>query len=266
MTTTNRRRPQPLWKCWKQIANQVGSGKEIALFADFDGTLVRIRKNPDRAKLARKTKRLLARISKKGAVVGIVSGRRLADIRRRVGLRNIWYVGGHGYFLFSPSNRSFALAAPKHLNRIRSARRFLDRRLGNVPGIWLEPKRASVAVHYRDAPKQSEQIARRVVTEALSEYPGSYLLTGKKLLELLPDSGTDKSSAIEFILRRERENHTERRRVMFIGDDVTDESVFKKLPGISIAVGKKQRTAAKYYLQSPAEVRRFLARLDGRIT
>jgi trehalose-phosphatase len=263
---TQNGKPQHLWKCWSRIARKIGPARKIALFADFDGTLVRIKKEPGRARLAPEVRRLLARIANKGAVVGIVSGRTVTDAQKRVGLKHIWYAGAHGFFLCDPSNRSFTLASPRQLKRIRAAERFLERRLSKIPGVRLEPKEATIAVHYRGAPKSSERRARGVVVEAVNEYPDLYLLTGKKLLELLPDSQTDKWKAIRFILQKEHMPDSGRRSVIFIGDDATDERVFRKLPDISIAVGKKHRTAAKYYLYSPAGVRRFLKALDERIS
>ncbi|HEV2299070.1 MAG TPA: trehalose-phosphatase [Candidatus Acidoferrales bacterium] len=263
---TQNGKPHHLWKCWNRIARKIGPARKVALFADFDGTLVRIKKDPGHARLAPEVRRLLARIASKGAVVGIVSGRTVTDAQERVGLNHIWYAGAHGFFLRDPSNRSFTLASPRQLKRIRAARRFLERRLRRLPGVRLEPKEATIAVHYRGAPKRSERRARRVVSETLIEYPDLFLLTGKKLLELVPNSQTDKWKAIRFILQKERNSNSRQRRVIFIGDDATDESVFRKLPDISIAVGKKNRTAAKYYLYSPAGVRRFLKALDERIS
>ncbi|HKW89882.1 MAG TPA: trehalose-phosphatase [Candidatus Acidoferrales bacterium] len=260
------REPRHLWKCWKRIAKNLGPARKIALFADFDGTLVRIKKDPRRARLAPGVKKLLARIAGKGAVVGIVSGRPLADAQERVGLKHIWYAGAHGFFLRDPSNRSFSLAAPSQLRRIRAARLFLARKLAKTRGVRLEPKLATIAVHYRGAPKRSERIARCVVAEALKEYPDLRLLPGKKLLELSPDLRIDKWKAIQFIMQKEKMRNAGQRKVIFMGDDVTDERVFRKLPDISIAVGKKHRTAAKYYLYSPAGVRRFLQALDERLS
>lgn len=258
-------RPQLLWKSWKRIAAELGRARRIALFADFDGTLVRIKQDPDRTRLTSRVRRLLGEIADKGALVGIVSGRELNDVKKRVGLRHIWYAGAHGYFLRDASNRSYSLAAPKHVRRIRAAGEFLERRLKAMPGVRLEPKGATIAVHYRGAPKRSEEMARRAVAEALKEDPSLCLLPGKKVLELLPDSQTDKLKAIRFILHREQKQHHGARRVIFIGDDVADERVFKNLRGISIAVGKRQRTAARYYVYSPAGVRRFLGRLSEKL-
>lgn len=256
------KKPRHLLECWKQIAKDIRQARRIALFADFDGTLVRIERDAGQVRLAPGVRRLLARIASRGAIVGVVSGRTIADVRRCVGLKQLWYAGAHGFFLRDPSNRSFALAAPSQVRSISAARQVLEQRLRKVPGVRLEPKEATIAVHYRGAPARSERIARRAVSEALKEHSGLRLLSGKKLLELLPGSRIDKWTAISFILGRVRRHHSAHRRVIFIGDDVTDERVFEKLRGISVAIGKKHRTAAKYYLKSPAEVRRFLERLE----
>jgi trehalose-phosphatase len=248
---------------WKQISAEIHRGPRLALFSDFDGTLVRIRRRPEQAVLSGRLRRLLAAIARSGALLGIVSGRGIADVRFRVGLRGIWYVGAHGFFILSPGNRLFVLATRKERESIRRIERYLARNLRGLPGIWLEPKVASVAVHYRAAPHRSAARAERLIGDLQTRYPGVSLLPGKKVWELLPNARTDKWAAIEHILHRVRPRRKGRRWVsLYLGDDVTDERVFLRMTGISIAVGKKHRTAARFYLRSPAEVARFFQKLQ----
>jgi len=254
--------PQHIFAHWKDVERKIRHAGSIAFFSDFDGTLARIRRHPDQAKLSPRVRRLVRRIADSSSIAGVVSGRKVADVRRRVGLGHLWYAGSHGFFLRDPSNRSFSLLTLKQRDCIRMMRGVLARDLRRIPGLLLEPKEATIAVHYRNAPSHSRNIARGVIAELLERCPGASLLSGKKVWELLPDSRIDKWAAISFILQRKRILHPGGRwLIIFLGDDATDERVFQRMRGISIAVGKKSNTAARYYLRSPAEVVHFLERL-----
>jgi trehalose 6-phosphate phosphatase len=72
----------------------------------------------------------------------------------------------------------------------------------------------------------------------------------------------DKATAIRAILHREWPRAGAGRRLaIFLGDDLTDERVFKRWPGLSIVVGPRRPSAARYALESPADVRTFFERL-----
>jgi len=247
---------------WKSIGTEIRRAPRLALFSDFDGTLVRIRRHPHHVVLSHPMRRLLAAVARHVFIAGIVSGRGISDVRRRAGLRHIWYVGAHGFFLFTPGNRLISLLTARERKRMRSVRWVLARRLRGLSGVLLEPKGATLAVHYRAAAPGIADRAGKIVAGVVEEHQGISLMPGKKMWELLPNSHTDKWTAISFILRRTR-GRSDRQRLLpiFLGDDVTDERVFSKMDGISIAVGKKHRTAARFYLRSPAEVGRFLERV-----
>jgi trehalose-phosphatase len=127
----------------------------------------------------------------------------------------------------------------------------------------VEPKGATVAVHYRGASRRNVVRAREALTQCREEIPGLHLMKGKKVWELLPKREVDKWAAIQFILKRERrKRRSAGRTLVYLGDDTTDERVFRKMPGISVAVGKRHKTAARFFLRSPAEVRQFLRRVS----
>lgn len=203
----------------------------------------------------------------RGDVVGVVSGRRLASVREAVGLEGIWYVGVHGCYARSPRGRDFVLLDKGALRRVAAATRFLSQRIGKLPGISIEVKRAVTTVHYRGARRRERELAWAAVQACLR--PGLSLMFSKKAWELVPEMNgrmVDKWTAIRFILRREGFRQSDHHAVVHIGDDTTDEHVFRALGGITVAVGKQRRTAARYYLRNPGEVRKFLtlwSRLPG---
>ena len=94
--------PMHLWDAWGAIRRRIHTPDRVVLLVDFDGTLARIRRHPQHARLADEVRGLLAAIADRGVLVGVVSGRSLEDIRERVGLPGIWYVGTHGFSLHPP--------------------------------------------------------------------------------------------------------------------------------------------------------------------
>jgi trehalose-phosphatase len=256
--------PKHLFDCWGEVTGQIRRAQHVALFCDFDGTLAPIRRDPDAVALPSRVRKQLEELTKSGITLGVVSGRKIADVRKRVGLRGIWYAGAHGLLLRDPQNQTYSLSKPEHKKRIGKAARTVRREIRGARGLRLERKIAAVSLHYRGAPPESQRIARDAVAKALERDPRLSLLANKKIWELLADAQSDKWQGISFIMEREqRRNSDGRWLVVFVGDDATDERVFAKMRGISIAVGKKSKTAARYWLRSPGEVRKFLERLNA---
>lgn len=251
--------PRHLLEAWEQVERRIRRARQVVLFTDFDGTLVPIARSPEQVRLAPRVRRLLALLCRKGVRVGVASGRALADARARVGLRRVYYVGSHGFSYSLPGRGAQNLLTPKQLSTLAEVQRMLKRKLRGLDGIRLEPKEGTVAVHYRGASRPAAAAAETVIQEILATHPRLHLLPGKKVWELLPETRVSKWTAIEHILREEP--HAVPRLVFYVGDDVTDERVFELMTGISVAVGKRRRTAARYFLRSPGEVRRFLERL-----
>ena len=250
-------RPKHLFKAWSTIRRFARQANRLALFADFDGTLAPICSRPGEARMPAKVRRLLPQVEQSGTTVAIVSGRKIQDVCRRVGLRSVWYVGAHGFSLRSPGGRTVLLTTPAERHRIRRLEVALRRKLKGVRGIEIEPKTATVAVHYRRARCGQRDAAWTVLQGLVRKISGVKLLEGKKVWEILPDRQIDKWTAVKSILRRKR--RTQGSLLLFyLGDDTTDEAVFRKMKGISVAVGKRHKTAARFYLRSPAEVGRFL--------
>jgi len=243
------------------VERRIRRSDRIALFTDFDGTLAPLAHSPNHVQLEQVVRRSLTAIARRGVVVGVISGRKLSDIQARVGVRGIWYVGAHGYYLRRPGVSSLCLLTPVEKTEMSLIRRRLARRLRGISGILLEPKQATMAIHYRQASRQSCRMALAIIEELLLEYPRLRLLHGKKVWELLPASRVSKWTAIRRILDAEKGKEKTRWLVFYLGDDTTDELVFSKMRGISIAVGKRSRTAAAFFLESTREVPGFLDRL-----
>ena len=260
--------PRLLWRHWGALARRLRKEKKRglpALFSDFDGTLAPIVAHPDQARLPARTRRALERLARlPGAAVGIVSGRSLADLRRRVGLRGVHYIGSHGEEWAGLNGRPRVLANTRAFPRIRTLSGRLKKELASLPGVHVERKTVSVAMHYRQAGPKAAAQARRAVLDALKKSRGTLrLLEGKKVLELLPAGSRSKGHTVEALLARRAWNGNRRRPLIYLGDDVTDESVFRRLRrgDSGLHVGDNRRSRAASRVSSPAGVARFLERL-----
>src|SRR5579875_2235416 len=143
-----RRCAQPLFDHWDDFAVRARRARRVLLLLDFDGTLVGFKPKPEEVELDAPTRRLLARLARDSRVtLGFVSGRRRADVRRRVGVRGAQYYGLHGW----ESRPAMCLkGAPRKL--LDAARAELAARIEGLPGVWLEDKQAGLVLHYRESP------------------------------------------------------------------------------------------------------------------
>jgi trehalose-phosphatase len=250
--------PRNLFSDWDEIAEDLREARSIAVLSDFDGSLVKIQRHPNAVRLAKSTREVLAQLSRNDVLVGIVSGRSLADVRKRVGLSGICYVGCQGYSIQDARGHRITLANRDERRLLVRATGQLQTKLAGLDGVRVEVKESTLAVHYREASRAIAARVKSIVAEVIAENRGLRLGGGKKVWEIFPGSGVDKWTAIRFLLSRE--GHMESL-LIYAGDDVGDEPVFAHMSGISILVGKRRGTAARYFLESPAEVRRFLERV-----
>jgi alpha,alpha-trehalase len=145
---------------------------------------------------------------------------------------------------------------------MRALSDILGRRFLFASGLEVEPKDGSVAIHYRRATRARRAWAHETLCEVLAGRPNLRLMRGKKVWEILPEGAVDKWKAVQLIL--DRENFIRGRKLLvYLGDDVTDEVVFRKMRGLSVFVGRPSRTAAAFYLKSQSEVTQLLHRIEG---
>ena len=190
--------------------------RPAGLFVDFDGTISRLAPTPDEAIASPRVVRSLERLSGKLAVVCVLSGRRAQDIRDKVGLRELLYVGNHGAESIDGDAHSVSPLAQQHGDAIEGLLREL-RSQADVDGMIWEHKGYSAAVHYRAA--TDPETARRRLASALDRVGASGLQTfwGKMILEIRPPVGLHKGHAIRSVVEERGLNGA-----VFLGDDSTD--------------------------------------------
>ena len=234
-------------------------GKKLLFFLDYDGTLTPIVSHPKDAHLPLETKQTLKSLSK-NFFVAIVTGRGLEDIQSLIGIDNgIAFAASHGFLLQMADAKPFIYPdALSYQNEIEKAYRYLCDELGHIPGIYIENKLLSVAVHDRQVEKGLEVIKKKI-EEAQHLFSQLKLTHGKRVHELRPNLDWDKGKAVCWLIDAIPDVHTVL--PIMIGDDLTDEDAFVALKdkGITISVQEAPKeTHAEYTLKDSGEVVQFL--------
>jgi trehalose-phosphatase len=236
------------------------AGRKLALFLDYDGTLTPIVERPEDAVLPQATREVLRRVARRHPVA-IVSGRDLEDVRARVGLEEAHYAGCHGFEIAGPRGNRVHEAAAAAAPQLGAAADMVAHDTRGIPGVQLERKRFTLAVHYRRAREADVRAVHQAVERAQARHPALRVTSGKKVFELQPDVDWDKGRAVLWLIESLALQDA---LPVYIGDDVTDEDAFRALAhrGMGIAVQESpQLTAARYVLPDTDAVRDFLAAL-----
>jgi trehalose 6-phosphate phosphatase len=212
-----------------------------ALFLDLDGTLLEIASRPEMVIVPEGLAGLLTRLAEqRGGALALVSGRRIAELDRLLqpwrgaaaGIHGAERRGADGSVATSgnvPADRKASAA----LDRLRPA---LSDLAARVPGVLLEDKGRTLAVHYRQAPDKAEMI-RSALDKLLREHGDTLrLIAGKMVFELQPCHHGKHGAIAAFMA----ETPFRGRVPVFVGDDTTDEDGFAEVNrrgGLSVRVG-----------------------------
>jgi trehalose 6-phosphate phosphatase len=225
------------------------AARQALLAFDFDGTLAPIVADRDAARVRPETLAFL-RVLAILYPCAIISGRARADVAARVSrIPLIAVIGNHGAEAgFGPVDRSGR-------EEIVAWKRRLKAELSYVPGIDVEDKGYSLAVHFRQVP--SWPAARHLSLRAASALEGARVSGGHAVVHVTPAGAPDKGTAIGDLLRR-----IGSRSVLYVGDDRTDEKVFRSpLVDVGVRVGRTARSAARWYLPAQAAIDELLGAL-----
>jgi trehalose 6-phosphate phosphatase len=243
------------------------AGKTPAVFLDYDGTLTPIVDRPGDAIISESMREAVRGLAERCPVV-VVSGRDRRVVQELMGVDDLIVAGSHGFDIWNPVG-----GATQHeegagfegvLDEVKEQ---LGKETSSTEGALVEPKKTSVAVHYRLVSEEERPKVKEIVDAVLAEHPDELKVTpGKMVYEIQPKIDWDKGKAVLYLLEAldlDRDDVVP----MYLGDDITDEYAFEALEGrgIGIFVGRAddsevsgRTTFADYVLRTTQEVERFL--------
>lgn len=220
--------------------------KKLFFVFDFDGTLAPIVSDPNKAHMRPVTQKLLEKLGKQ-TQVGIISGRSLNDLKKRIISKLDLISGTHG--LESP------FSTTKEYKEYEKFFKELQKALKEMfPEFTYEKKTIGFTLHYRNI-KDSPELVDSVL-EILKAFPELKIIKGKKVLNILPNRPHNKGWVMQKLLEKNPETY-----FFYIGDDTTDEDIFcihnERL--VSIRIGKSIKSSAILYINNQKGIDNFLS-------
>jgi trehalose 6-phosphate phosphatase len=225
--------------------------KPCLLVFDFDGVLAPVIAARTKAFPSPTTRALIRELARR-APVAVVSGRGLKDVGKRLGFKPIHLLGNHGF------------EGPKEFGKTRAAAARANRAWvkafpavrAQLPhsGLDLEDKKLSLSIHYHLSPEPAR--TRKALLEwAQTLKPKPRIVTGKNVINLVHMDAAHKGDGMRWLFAK-----TKFARAVYIGDDVTDEDVFRLRDRrlFTVYVGRKRSFSAGYSIASQKQVDRFL--------
>jgi len=232
----------------------------IAIMLDVDGTLLDIAPRPQEVFVPKNLRETLQRLRRQlDGAVAFVSGRPLHDIDRIFAPLKLPAVGGHGAEIRMGETSEVKRHTRVSFDPILKAQFYEIAKIG--PGIIVEDKDYSIALHYRLAPQLGGKVMDAVAAIYDHAAPNTFeILPGKSVVEIKP-RGFNKGVGLKYLMRHAP---FAGRRPVFIGDDTTDHAAFAVLPdfkGIGYSVGGIV-PGASFNFDGPKDVRLWLEQLS----
>lgn len=231
----------------KKIAQE-----NTALVFDYDGTLAPYVFKGFRAKMRPRTRKALAQVAKLNPTA-VLSGRSVADLRSLMDGRSlIELIGNHG-LEWSQLKTSKRILIPVAQWKAEISRALKSGEI-HPQGVEIEDKKASLSIHYRHAKNPTR--VKREIHSVMKQFRGVKFIEGSALLNLLPDVGVNKGTAVTALKKKLRCDY-----VVFLGDDRTDEYAFALRPKsflVDIRVRRSSSSKARYFLANQEEIDVFL--------
>jgi trehalose 6-phosphate phosphatase len=247
-----------------RLDRELGDGAGLVAIFDYDGTLTPLVSTPEAAVLAPSVRATLRRLAASDrARLAILSGRGLADLRRRVALKGVVYGGCHGLEI---SGRQLRFRHPRaRASGIAATRRELADALPELPGARLEFKGLALTLHYRAVRPERWPEVEQIAASVLRRRRDLTAIQGHRIFDFMPRVGWNKGQAARWMVKRMASTLPNGRAVvLYAGDDTTDESAFTALRGraLTIRVGTSP-TAAHYTVRGVRDVQVLLRWMAG---
>jgi trehalose-phosphatase len=238
-------------------------GRPLVLLFDYDGTLTEFTDRPSEAKLSGDVVHALEAVAGLPRVTaGIVSGRALADLKQSANVPGLCYAGSSGLeFEYEGQTITHPLVA--HSTRlVEEVASGLEALLREFPGAWVERRPFGITVHYREVDGKLVSTLLAELEQKLSVWDERlHVVTGAKAVEITPNLGWTKGTAVQLLLERVGERDCI---VLYAGDEAADVEALWNVGihhGIAIGVGPAPCTTAEYNLANTQAVLHLLEEL-----
>jgi trehalose 6-phosphate synthase/phosphatase len=248
----------------QSIINRYHCTNKRIIFLDYDGTLVDFKPNVDQASPDEELYNILTQLSSDpNNHLVIISGRKHENLGDWFGDKNIYLVAEHGAW-FKQQGMEWHKINGLSTSWKKDIQSILEKYVDRTPGSFIEEKTYSLAWHYRKAQRGLGELRANELMNTLrflANDKGLQLLPGDKVLEIKNMEINKGKAALSLVEQSDYDF------IMALGDDFTDEDLFKSLPdsSVSIKIGTGA-SAAKFYLRNPQEVRGLLTALTSDVT
>ncbi|CAG9860345.1 unnamed protein product [Phyllotreta striolata] len=206
----------------------------LAILLDYDGTLTPIVQHPDLAVIPPNAKEVLEKLAQIPEIfIAIISGRNVLNVKSMVGINTLTFAGNHGLEVLYPDGSTYEHKLPKDFEvQVRTMVKKLEETVVR-DGAWIENKGASLTFHFRECPESKraeiESGARKIIEEAGFKVGNAHMA-----LEARPQVDWNKGTVAVLLLEQKfGSDWKDKAKVIFVGDDTTDEDAMKALKGNS---------------------------------
>ncbi|KAG4080618.1 hypothetical protein HA402_006219 [Bradysia odoriphaga] len=241
------------------LSSFIKKDDSIAILLDYDGTLAPLASHPSLTVMEAESRDALKKLSTQPNVfLAVISGRAVEDVKAKVPFDNLTYAGNHGLEISYPNGSRFQFEVSAELkSNFTKMVQELEEKVGKRGG-WVENKLASLSYHYRGVPEELHQElsadARKIIQSfgyvdsqahlAIEAKPPVLWNKGEAALLILKDKfGSDWATHVK---------------VVFAGDDTTDEDAMKALKGkgmtFRVSASAQIKTYADYRVPSTKTV------------
>ncbi len=242
-----------------KLIEKYSKSKKRAIFLDYDGTLAPFKKNPQDAKPDDELHSIIQNLtSNELNTVTIISGRDRYTLEKWFANHKVNLICEHGVWLKMVDGDWKMLSAVNN-NWMPNVRPIMEHFVDRTPGSFIEEKNYSLVWHFRKAEPEQGELRANEIKDALNTHLSNHnleIMEGNKVIEVKSGGINKGVAALKFL------NNKNFDFIMAIGDDWTDEFMFRELPeeAVTIKVGMKH-TKAAYKVESVDAVRNLLKQM-----
>jgi trehalose 6-phosphate phosphatase len=227
---------------------------------DFDGTLAPIVAQPDKVQLPYDVQQRLITLSRY-ASIAIITGRSVDDLQKYLGFSPDFIIGNHGIEGLPGWHRqaeTYEAHCSRWEQRLQAA---LSEPEMFGHNIWIENKRYSLSVHYRQA-GGDDDVTQRLLNLLEKLEPMPRVIAGKSLFNLVPQNASNKGDALQKLMASQNFHSA-----IYVGDDITDEDVFRlcRPDVLTVRIEHSTDSAAEFFLRQPQDIKHLLDELIVRL-